>query len=224
MKYSIENRSPFLDKEIINYSQKLDNSILINGSRQKVLLRETFKNIYILKSIILNKKLVSMLVLFLKNENKNKLEKFFYEKSEISKLVNMKLLYKNIKLCRISSDFAKFLFQVISIKIFLDYRRQNKWKIWCSVIVRKFFWQNYFLIQVTKKRKKFKIKKKYKREYYECKICKHIFSKLYFDLKDIYNNQYFDYTYSNLKKLQKDSTMWKIWAMQNPTIKIELKS
>ena len=54
-----------------------------------------------------------------------------------------------------------------------------------------------------KKEKKFKIKKKYKREYYECKICKHIFSKLYFDLKDIYNNQYFDYTYSNLKKLQK---------------------
>lgn len=53
-----------------------------------------------------------------------------------------------------------------------------------------------------KKEKKFKIKKKYKREYYECKNCKHIFSKLYFDLKDIYNDQYFDYTYTNLKKLQ----------------------
>ena len=44
MKHSIENRSPFLDKEIVHYTQKLDNSILINGSRQKVLLRETFKN------------------------------------------------------------------------------------------------------------------------------------------------------------------------------------
>ena len=42
-----------------------------------------------------------------------------------------------------------------------------------------------------KKEKKFKIKKKYKREYYECKNCKHIFSKLYFDLKDIYNDSIF---------------------------------
>jgi|LULK01.1.fsa_nt_gb asparagine synthase (glutamine-hydrolysing) len=128
MKYSIENRSPFLDKEIINYSQKLDNSILINGSRQKVLLRETFKK-YLHPEVYNFKQKVGFnasLYYFLKNENKNKLEKFFYEKSEISKLVNMKLLYKNIKLCRISSDFAKFLFQVISIKIFLDYRRQNK--------------------------------------------------------------------------------------------------
>lgn len=54
-----------------------------------------------------------------------------------------------------------------------------------------------------KKEKKFKIKKKYKREYYECKNCKHIVSKLYFNLKDIYNSQYFDYTYTNLKGLQK---------------------
>ena len=109
MKYSIENRSPFLDKEIINYSQKLDNSILINGSRQKVLLRETFKK-YLHPEVYNFKQKVGFnasLYYFLKNENKNKLEKFFYEKSEISKLVNMKLLYKNIKLCRISSDFCK---------------------------------------------------------------------------------------------------------------------
>ena len=52
------------------------------------------------------------------------------------------------------------------------------------------------------KEKKFKIKKKYRREYYQCNNCKHIFSKLYFDLKDIYNDQYFDNTYSNIKKLQ----------------------
>ena len=69
------------------------------------------------------------------------------------------------------------------------------------MIVRKIFLKNYFLIPVDQKRKKFKIKI-IKREYYECKNCKHIFSKLYFDLKDIYNDQYFDYTYTNLKKLQ----------------------
>ena len=125
MKHSIENRSPFLDKEIVHYTQKLDNSILINGSRQKVLLRETFKN-YLHPDVYNFKQKVGFnasLYYFLKKENKNKLKKFFYEKSEISKLVNMKLLYKNIKQCKISADFAKFLFQVISIKIFLDYKR-----------------------------------------------------------------------------------------------------
>ena len=125
MKHSIENRSPFLDKEIVHYTQKLDNSILINGSRQKVLLRETFKN-YLHPDVYNFKQKVGFnasLYYFLKKENKNKLKKFFYEKSEISKLVNMKLLYKNIKQCKISADFAKFLFQVISMKIFLDYKR-----------------------------------------------------------------------------------------------------
>ena len=125
MKHSIENRSPFLDKEIIHYTQKLDNSILINGSRQKVLLRETFKN-YLHPDVYNFKQKVGFnasLYYFLKKENKNKLKKFFYEKSEISKLVNMKLLYENIKQCKISADFAKFLFQVISMKIFLDYKR-----------------------------------------------------------------------------------------------------
>ncbi len=125
MKHSIENRSPFLDKEIIHYTQKLDNSILINGSRQKVLLRETFKN-YLHPDVFNFKQKVGFnasLYYFLKKENKNKLKKFFHEKSEISKLVNMKLLYKNIKQCKISADFAKFLFQVISMKIFLDYKR-----------------------------------------------------------------------------------------------------
>ena len=125
MKHSIENRSPFLDKEIIDYTQRLDNSILINGNRQKVLLRETFKN-YLHPDVYNFKQKVGFnasLYYFLKKENKNKLKKFFHEKSEISKLVNMKLLYKNIKQCKISADFAKFLFQVISMKIFLDYKR-----------------------------------------------------------------------------------------------------
>lgn len=125
MKHSIENRSPFLDKEIIDYTQRLDNSILINGNRQKVLLRETFKN-YLHPDVYNFKQKVGFnasLYYFLKKENKNKLKKFFHEKSEISKLVNMKLLYKNIKQCKISADFAKFLFQVISMKIFLDCKR-----------------------------------------------------------------------------------------------------
>jgi len=53
-----------------------------------------------------------------------------------------------------------------------------------------------------KKEKKFNIKRKYKREYFECLNCGHVYAKLFFDLNDIYNEQYFDYTYSSLKNLK----------------------
>ena len=46
MKHSIENRSPFLDKEIVHYTQKLDNSILINGSRQKSITARNFQKLF----------------------------------------------------------------------------------------------------------------------------------------------------------------------------------
>ncbi len=124
MKYSIENRSPFLDKNIFEYAHKLDNSILISGNSQKLLLRETFKK-YLHPDVYNFKQKVGFnasLYYFLKNENQKKLKDFFCEKSELSSLINMKLLYKNIEQSKTSADFSKFLFQVISTKIFLDLR------------------------------------------------------------------------------------------------------
>ena len=62
MKHSIENRSPFLDKEIIHYTQKLDNSILLMEVDKKYYCEKPSKIIYILMFTILNKKLASMLL------------------------------------------------------------------------------------------------------------------------------------------------------------------
>ena len=124
MKHSIENRSPFLDKNIFEYAHKLDNSILINGHSQKILLRETFKK-YLHPDVYNFKQKVGFnasLYYFLKNENQKKLKDFFCRKSQLSSLINMKLIYKNIEQSKTSADFSKFLFQVISTKIFLDLR------------------------------------------------------------------------------------------------------
>jgi 2-polyprenyl-3-methyl-5-hydroxy-6-metoxy-1,4-benzoquinol methylase len=53
-----------------------------------------------------------------------------------------------------------------------------------------------------KSENKYEIIGKYKREFYECKICYHITGKLYFKIKkDIYQQDYFDATYKNLKGL-----------------------
>ena len=121
---SVENRSPFLDKNLFQYTQMIESSLLIKGYSQKFLLRETFKknlhpDVYNFRQKI---GFNASLYLFIKNENKKKLKKFFYEKSPINKLINMKLLFKNIDQCKESSEFSKFLFFVISTKIFLDSR------------------------------------------------------------------------------------------------------
>ena len=123
---SIENRSPFLDKELFTFTQKIDHSLLIKGNSQKFLLRETFKK-YLHPDIYNFKQKIGFnasLYLFIKNENPKKLRSFFYEKSEINRLVNMKLIYKDIEKSKYSSEFSKFLFFVISTKIFLDNKKQ----------------------------------------------------------------------------------------------------
>lgn len=124
MYYSIENRSPFLDKNIFEYTNKLDNSILINGNTQKLLLREAFKE-YLHPDVYNLKKKMGFnasLYYFLKNENQKKLKDFFYKESLISNLIDMRAIYQNIEKSKTSADFSKFLFQVISTKIFLDFR------------------------------------------------------------------------------------------------------
>ena len=54
-----------------------------------------------------------------------------------------------------------------------------------------------------KKEKDFKIHKKYRRALYQCKICNHIYSKLNFELKNIYASDYFEKTYKNIEGLKK---------------------
>ena len=99
---------------------------MIKGNSQKFLLRETFKK-YLHPDIYNFKQKIGFnasLYLFIKNENPKKLRSFFYEKSEINRLVNMKLIYKDIEKSKYSSEFSKFLFFVISTKIFLDNKKQ----------------------------------------------------------------------------------------------------
>ncbi len=51
--------------------------------------------------------------------------------------------------------------------------------------------------------KEFDIDKKYHRAFYQCTICNHIYSKLYFRLKNIYSSAYFEKTYKNIEGVKK---------------------
>ena len=54
-----------------------------------------------------------------------------------------------------------------------------------------------------KKEKNFNIGKKYRRAFYQCNICEHIYSKLNFELKNIYKSDYFEKTYKDINGLKK---------------------
>ena len=45
MMYSIENRSPFLDKELVEFISSVDSSFLIKNGLAKFILRESMKNL-----------------------------------------------------------------------------------------------------------------------------------------------------------------------------------
>lgn len=66
-----------------------------------------------------------------------------------------------------------------------------------------------------KKEKNFDIDKKYRRTFYQCNICDHIFSKLYFELKEIYNSDYFEKTYKDIDGVKKRFNFVKKLKLKN---------
>lgn len=80
---------------------------------------------------------------------------------------------------------------------------KSKSLIKCSICKSKKFYKLYEYNKKPKNEKNFNISGKYKRLFYECKECKHIFSKHYFNIKKLYSKQYLDLTYKNKSGLNK---------------------
>ena len=55
MMYSLENRSPFLDKKLVEFMFSIETKLLIKNGLQKFLLREVSKNYYLLLFLIQKK-------------------------------------------------------------------------------------------------------------------------------------------------------------------------
>jgi len=122
MHYSIENRSPFLDSNLFKFVNTIPTKYMIQNGFQKFILRKTFGKI-LHQNVSNNRSKIGFnasLSLFIKNEKKTNLEKFFFEDSCINDLVDMKKIYLLTKSKNLTSQIEKFLFNVISTKIFLD--------------------------------------------------------------------------------------------------------
>lgn len=123
MQFSIENRTPFLDTNLIEYLFSVKGSHLLNKCQNKYILRASLKGI--LNKDVLNKKMksgfnASILNLF-DFEDKNMIN-FLDQESEIYEFVDkskIKNLIHNKNLLR-ENGYSKFLFSFLSLKTFMD--------------------------------------------------------------------------------------------------------
>ena len=120
MMNSIENRSPFLDTELVKNSININSNFLINKGVGKFILREATKD-YLIDDVRLFRKKIGF------NGNINNalsnnfdLNLFFKENKLLVDLLNFKKLEKFLKKTKNLNSENKFLFNLINIKLFLD--------------------------------------------------------------------------------------------------------
>ena len=121
MKHSIENRSPFLNKELLNFTMSLPSKMYINNGYAKSLLRDSMKGILNEKVRLDRKKIgfnssINSLVRLDSEETSN----FLKDKESLNEYINVKEFSKYLK-TQNNSDNAnsKFIFSVFNVAIFL---------------------------------------------------------------------------------------------------------
>ena len=121
MMNSVENRSPFLDKELLTFTCQIPTEYLIQNGYQKFILRESMRGILV-DSVRLDRKKkgfnasINSLVNF--NEMKN-IDIFFNKKNVINEFVDLEKLRQSINFSKIPNHLSKFLFSIINSEIFL---------------------------------------------------------------------------------------------------------
>ena len=120
--YSIENRSPYLDKKIFEYSLGIPTEFFIKEGFQKKILRDSSKKILI-DDIRNTRKKVGFNASVFSLSNLKDIKDFLYTGSkEFSEFVDFKnfFYYLEKKNSLSKDDLNKFLFNLINIKIFLE--------------------------------------------------------------------------------------------------------
>ena len=123
MKFSIENRSPFLDTNLIEYLFNVKGEQLLNECQNKYILRSSLKGI--LNNDVLNQTMKSGFnasILSLFNFEDKEMVNFINQESEIYDFVDkskIKNLIKNKDLLS-QNGYSKFLFSFLSVKVFMD--------------------------------------------------------------------------------------------------------
>jgi asparagine synthase (glutamine-hydrolysing) len=122
MYYSIENRSPFLDSNLVNFLYSLSTEKLIQNGYAKFILRESVKN-YLHESVRtdrIKRGFNASITSIFNFDDKEFINELLDKKSEIFNILDRKKIKEIFKKNIILNHYSKFIFSFINMKIFLD--------------------------------------------------------------------------------------------------------
>jgi asparagine synthase (glutamine-hydrolysing) len=124
MKWSIENRSPYLNRKILKFTMSLPTNLFISDGYNKFLLRAAMKNILHDKVRLDRKKMgFNSSINSLISLKSNKLRQFLLKNKRIRDFVNIDKFCDYLKKTRtINNNESKFIFNVINTATFLENR------------------------------------------------------------------------------------------------------
>ena len=122
MNNSIENRSPFLDKKLYEFSLTIPPNFLINKGYQKNLLRDASKGILNDKVRLDRKKrgFNTSINSIVDLKNKENLNKIFSKKNPINEYVDLEKIQSKINYKLIPNHLSKMIFSIITTNYFLE--------------------------------------------------------------------------------------------------------
>ena len=121
MMYSVENRSPFLDKELFEFIYSVPNEFMIKNGYAKFLLRESMKDILNSRVGQTREKKGFNASIFSIFDFKNKnTREYFLDDSEIYQYISKSKISNLFDKDVLPNSYNKFLFNFINCKIFLD--------------------------------------------------------------------------------------------------------
>ncbi len=121
MQYSIENRSPFLAKNLVEKIYKIPSSYLIKNGFTKFLLRKIIED-YLPNDLVYSHKKVGFntSLLDLINFNDSKTMKFLLSESPVFEIINKDKIKNLLNKKFLKNSESKFMFNFINTKIFLE--------------------------------------------------------------------------------------------------------
>ena len=119
---SIENRSPYLDKNLFEFMATVPNKYLINNGNQKLLLRESSKGILV-DPIRLNRTKVGFnasIQSLINIKDKKFINKYILKNKFIDEIIDKQMLIDKILNSKETNEVSKTIFSIINVFNFLE--------------------------------------------------------------------------------------------------------
>ena len=121
MAFSIENRSPFLDRKLFECAFSLPSGYLVRNSYTKSVLRDAMRGM-VPDSILSSRKKIGFNASIneLLDLNDLQVREFLLDKNPVYDIVKRDCIEDIVNETELPNSFSKFLFNFINVKLFLD--------------------------------------------------------------------------------------------------------